>query len=199
MISNRLRGIVPDTDEDEEKVDTEKDTSSAESLTDEEFLNVLRRADRPFVKTGKFADKLGVVQRTAQKRLNRLEEDDRVESEHIGQSKIWWLDESEPTHPIKEPGARVLRLNTRLGWFAKGFGYASLGLFGMSGFLLLMYLTADAQGIVFPVFGNDGVTFAALFLALSAGIGAAIWGLLKGIHTMLKIALKRGLIGTVST
>lgn len=200
-MSDSLRGENPGETETTAEGDNGKEveTSSRTSPTDEQFLNVLRKADRPFLETAVFKEELDIVQRTAQKRLNTLENEGRVESEQIGQPKLWWLVDSEPQEPVKEEGARLLRLTTRLERFSQGFGYAALGFFGMSGFLLLIYLTVSAQDIELLFFGTEGVTFAALLCAFCAGIGLSFWGVLRGVTLILRTALKRGWIGTIGT
>lgn len=196
MTENRLE-ILTGNDENNETEDNTETNSSGGSQPDAKFLNVLRKADRPFAKTGTFADEVGVHQRTALKRLNKLEKAGRVESEQIGQPKIWWLDENEPTEPVGESGARILRLSNKLSEVVEGIRSLWRDFFAMSGFLLLVILTADSQGIIFPVLGNEGVAIIAYILALGAGGAVGLWGLLIGFNMFLRSALSRGWIGTI--
>lgn len=167
------------------------------SYTDEQILNVLRKADRPFIQTRRVVDELGCSQRTAQKRLNQLEGESRVRSEEFGQGKLWWLDESEPDEPVEEAGAKYFRLSMTLDGYATNMLYTWLGQFGMSGFLLLVYLTARAQAVTVPVFGVGGIAYTAFAIATAGGIGVGVWGCLRGINSFLRTALKREWIGTV--
>lgn len=191
MIRERIQRVFQDT--------TETSAVHGKSYTDEQILNVLRKADRPFTQTKRFAKELGCSKRTAQKRLNTLEEEERVVSKEIGQAKVWWLDDAEPHQPVKESGARILRLSTLLTAYTTGVFQTWILLFGASGFLLLVYLTANAQGMELPIFGNEGITIAAFLLALSGGIGVGIWGFLKGANAILRTALRREWIGTIGT
>jgi len=172
-------------------------SSQSKSTTDEQYLNVLRKADRPFVKTGQFAEELDVVQRTAQKRLNALEQNGRVDSESIGKAKIWWLGDSESQQPVGESGAKLLRACYRLERFEDTLLQAWRGLFGIAGFMLLIYLSADAQGLNLPFFGNQGITLLAFLLAISGGFGIGLWGVIRGSNKLLRACLDRGWIGTI--
>lgn len=191
MIRDQLSSLFPG------KIEVE--TRNEGSPTDEEILNVLRKEERPFLRTAKFPDELGIVQRTAQKRLKQLEDEGRVRSEKIGQPKLWWLAQSEPQEPVGEAGARVLRASNNVAELNQGIFQAWIGLFGMSGFLILVFIAATAQDITFPIVELQSVVQSAFLLAIMGGVGVGMWGILKALNILLRMALERELVGTVGT
>lgn len=55
------------------------------------ILATLRDHYAPVSGTSYIADEIGVARQTADRRLRVLEEDGLVETDKIGQSRIWWL------------------------------------------------------------------------------------------------------------
>ena len=72
----------------------ERDEDSGQftpTFSDEDFLEAVREGEIP--STTKIADAVGCKYRTAYERLNRLEDDGAVESEKVGNSLVWFVNE----------------------------------------------------------------------------------------------------------
>lgn len=91
---------------------TRTDTHEAmtsKQVSDEELLNVFRASSRPFMLTSDIVDNVAIKERAVQKRLNQLEDEDRLEYREAESAHIWWLADGEPTEPVGTRGARLLR------------------------------------------------------------------------------------------
>lgn len=60
-------------------------------VDDRTFLVEIRLAYKPALGTTEVADRVGLSQQAASKRLERLEEYRLVESDKVGNARIWWL------------------------------------------------------------------------------------------------------------
>jgi len=59
--------------------------------TTAKLLLAIKNHYAPAVGTQDIADEVGVARQTAERRLWQLEDDGLVETEKIGQARIWWL------------------------------------------------------------------------------------------------------------
>jgi len=61
------------------------------ATSDEEVLQAIQDHRAPAVGTGDVADAVGVSRQAADYRLKNLKDDGLIDTELIGQTKIWWL------------------------------------------------------------------------------------------------------------
>ncbi|MFC7132345.1 MULTISPECIES: helix-turn-helix domain-containing protein [Salinibaculum] len=61
------------------------------NVPDKEFLYQLHMAYKPVLGTTELAEKVGMSQQAASKRLETLEEYRLVESDKVGNARVWWL------------------------------------------------------------------------------------------------------------
>lgn len=115
----------------------------------------------------------------------------------MGQPKLWWLDPAEPDEPQGESGAKILRLCNKLSEFGDGLFRAWVGLFGIAGFLLLLFLAAEVSSITFPLVNRQSIIQTVFFFSFCGGIGVSMWGITQLIVLATRMALKREWIGTV--
>jgi len=64
----------------------------APKVTDEEMLDIIRRADRPFATAPKVASKAGISENRTRQRLAALATENKVERFRTGGAWIYWLD-----------------------------------------------------------------------------------------------------------
>lgn len=76
---------------------------TGKQVSDEELLNVFRASSRPFMLTSDVVDNVAIQKRAVQKRLNKLEDDGRLEYLEAGSAHIWVAD-GEPTEPVGTRG-----------------------------------------------------------------------------------------------
>ena len=59
--------------------------------TTEKLLVAIRNHYAPAVGTSEIAERVGVARQTVDRRLRKLESEGLVETEKVGQARIWWL------------------------------------------------------------------------------------------------------------
>jgi len=65
-----------------------KSPTNNKQVTDEELLNVLRRADEPFLETPAIIKEVEIGDRGVLKRLKQLQEEGRLETKTIGPTLV---------------------------------------------------------------------------------------------------------------
>lgn len=76
-------------------------TEADEKVSDEEILNAFRQADERVLKKSEIAKELPIGAKQVGNRLEDLESEGRVHRRKLEPSHIWWLDESEPSIPVR--------------------------------------------------------------------------------------------------
>lgn len=61
------------------------------AVTDEEFLSAIATAYPPALSTTNIADRVDLSQPATSKHLDRLQENNLVDSDKVGQARIWWI------------------------------------------------------------------------------------------------------------
>lgn len=61
------------------------------SVSDEQVLRAIRDHYAPAVGTTDIADEVGLSRQAIDKRLRKFERNGLVETDKVGQSRIWWL------------------------------------------------------------------------------------------------------------
>lgn len=61
------------------------------AVTDEEFLLAIATAYPPALSTTSIADRVDLSQPATTKHLDRLQENNLVDSDKVGQARIWWI------------------------------------------------------------------------------------------------------------
>ena len=162
------------------------DQNYQKEVSDEEILNVFRRANRPFRKTGDVVKELTIGERAVQKRLKKLEEEGRVEGESVGSAIIWWLDGDEPEDEVWEDEAKYYRWSNR----ARSLAYTSFGIgfwcFAFAGVLILAAIGVDTfSPPLFPLSAQHLFMGVALMVYFG-GLGVVFWGGLRCIAYILE-------------
>lgn len=164
-------------------IDKLQEDTEEEGLSDEEILNVFRRKlqeeDEKVLRTAEVADELPVSQNWTSKRLNQLETDERVHSKSAGQGRVWWLDESEPKHPVAEGIGDLIWYSSQTKRASRTSGLIGLGILALGGLLLLPIFALN----LFPSLETGPVTthnlavlatlaaiYAGLFLIVGIGL-----------------------------
>lgn len=142
---------------------TEEDRVSNEAI-----LNVFRRADDPLLTTAEVADAVDLTPEWTSKRLQKLESKGRVHSKSAGQGRVWSLDESEPSFPVREGIGDVLWYISQIREASTTSFWLGGGMFGVSGLFALVLLISYLESEFFFQFytSDDVVTvmwFAAIF------------------------------------
>jgi predicted transcriptional regulator len=60
-------------------------------VPDIDYLKVMNRAYKPALPTTEIADEVGISQPAASKHLKRIQEEGLVDSDKVGQARIWWI------------------------------------------------------------------------------------------------------------
>jgi hypothetical protein len=155
-------------------------------LADEKILNVIRRADELALKTGEVADELPITQKWTGTRLNQLEADGRVHSKSSGNGRVWWLDEDEPTFPVKEGVGDTVWYSVLAGRLSDYLALGMITMFAVSGvFVLVILLTnwgivPSNQVVTTDVLATSAFLSALLGVLLligSSGLRIASWAI----------------------
>ncbi|MFP9192159.1 hypothetical protein ACLI4Q_10950 [Natrialbaceae archaeon A-CW1-1] len=139
----------------------------SQKVTDEEIIEAICHHDEDELTTAEIEDELPLGTKQTRSRLRELEQEGRVVSTTIARRLIWELDESEPETPLSDSGAEHLRRSKHFLEFADLSYRIGSHLFGVGGLLLLVYLTAEIQGLSFaaltnPLVGISGYAFLAV-------------------------------------
>lgn len=159
-----------------------EDDSEDDGLSDEKILNVFRKKlqedGEKVLKTAEIADELPISQTWTSSRLNELETDERVHSKSAGQGRVWWLDESEPKHPVASGVGDVIWYSSLAKRASRTAGLIGLGMLALGGLLLLpifgLNLVGFTIGPLTPhnlvVFATLAAMYAGLFLIIAIGL-----------------------------
>ncbi|WP_227133132.1 hypothetical protein [Halorubellus salinus] len=166
---------------------------TGKQVSDEGILNVFRMSSRPFLRTADVVDQGPIKRRGVQKRLNKLEQEGRIEYEEVGQAHVWWLAENEPTKPVGESGARLLRISSWCDWLANGTKVYTGICFGGASFLMVLYLfIAEIPDSAIPLLTKQKVVEIALSAALLGSLFAVSWAVFQLAGFLLpKLAARR--------
>jgi hypothetical protein len=145
---------------------------SDDKLPDREILNIFRstrNSEETMLKTQEVAASLSITPEWTHKRLERLEEEGRVESRDFGGVDVWRLSPTETSTPV--PGSAV-----DLGWWSfhayeaaftsYQFGAALLMIGGL--FLIPIFILSASAEINTLLFSQDTYAASAMAAALLA-------------------------------
>jgi len=68
------------------------------TVSDEEILSVIERAEAPVVSTSDVANEVGLSNPGAYKRLKQLEQEGKVNSQDVGDALAWYLPDYSTGH-----------------------------------------------------------------------------------------------------
>lgn len=157
-------------------------------VSDEALLNSFRRSSQPFLKTSEVEESVTIGRRAVQKRLNKLEEEGRIEKKEIGQASLWWLADDEPENPIGEEGARLMQFALAASDAIETVRFFTLLAVGTASFLMVSFLfVAEAPESSIPLLTTDHVIASAFYCAVLGASGGIAWGILK----IAKVALPK--------
>lgn len=159
-----------------------------DTVTDEQILNVFRRADEPILKTADVADQLPIGDYWTNKRLQELEEKGRVHSKSAGQGNVWTIDDAEATFPVREGIGDIL-------WYVSTIKRAStyafllaFGLFAVAGiFALLLFVSYNYPDFFFQFYSDNDVIS---YIYLGAVLGLLVF-LAGGFLRLVALAIPR--------
>lgn len=163
----------------------QSDNGQGKQVTDEEILNVFRRSDKPYLKTGDVVKELSIGERAVQKRLNRLEDDGRLVSESVGPAIVRWLDDDEPTEVVNEGEVKYHRWSKKVENF--GSGAIAIGFWGfaIAGFLMLGAIATSVSSVDFLPESPDIIFLLVLIFVYIASGAILLWGASKCLRIIL--------------
>lgn len=145
---------------------------------DDRLLNVLRESEKDTLTTQEITEQLPVGERAVQKRLKRLEDENRVEIETDGRPIHWRLGEDEPEEPIYHP--RISKAKRRAN-IVSGVGQAvlvfAIAMLGAAGFVISLNIFSRGNDIPLPLLQDVGIAV----LGTYVGVGGAVFFGLAGI------------------
>lgn len=173
-------------------IDKLQEDPKNDDLSDEEILNVFRRKlqkeDEKVLKTAEVAEELPVSQNWTSSRLNQLETNDRVHSKSAGQGRVWWLDESEPEHPVAQGIGDIIWYSSMTRRASRTSGLIALGMLALGGLLLLpisglnLFPSLETGPLTthnLAVLATLAAIYAGLFLMVGLGLWLASIGIRK--------------------
>ncbi|WP_199268371.1 hypothetical protein [Halomarina oriensis] len=151
--------------------------SSDDGVPDESILNVLRRSDEKVLKTSEIADPLPIKQGWTSDRLKTLEGEGRVHSKKAGSGRVWWLDDSEPTHPVAEGFEDVRWWVSLLSNVGTNVAKMGVGVLVLSGMLLIpIFALFAAPTWEFGMLTTENLVTVALVGAIDGGLFLVVGG-----------------------
>lgn len=128
---------------------TQLDGPNAPKVTDEEILNILRRADDEFLTTTEIREELPIGEQTSN-RLKGLEEENRVVKRKTGQGYLWKLHPTEPKTEMNPRLGPVVRWSSQTQWWSQQIWEASKSVATISVLLIIAALSAGVTETTFP-------------------------------------------------
>lgn len=171
---------------------TQRDGPNAPKVTDEEILNVLRRADDEYLTTTEVRSELPIGEQTSN-RLNDLEEESRVTKRKTGQGYLWTLHTNEPKIEMNPRLGPVVRWSSKTRRWSQHIWQASKNI-GIGGVLLIILaLSAGIAEIAVPfvtwqtalAWGYLGAIVAAAFMGFAWLLRLAALGAPKVVERLL--------------
>jgi len=143
-------------------------------LSDREILNVFRyseNTEETMLKTAEVAEELPITQEWTHERLERLEEDERVEMRTFAGVDVWRLSPGETSTPVPASAGDLgwWRYQARESAFtAYRWGTVLLMVGGL--LLIPLFFLSTADQVTYLVFHQDTYAAAAMAAALVAGL-----------------------------
>jgi len=137
-------------------------------VPNEAILNVFRLSDERVLKKKEIAEELPIEKKQVGNRLEDLEEDGRVHRRELGPSHIWWLDESEPTHPVRTRSNTLVWLGVHFRGTAKFILYVVGALALMTVLLVSGYVVIGIYPPLGSVVSQEQATTGAFLSAIFA-------------------------------
>lgn len=171
---------------------TQQDGPNSPKVTDEEILNVLRRAEDTYLTTTEVKEELPIGEQTSN-RLTDLEEETRVTKRKTGQGYLWKLHQTEPKIEMNPRLGPVVRWGSKMRWWSQQIWENSKLVGFGGGLLIILALSAGLAEIAVPfvtwqialAWGYITVIVAAAFIGFAWLLRLAAIGAPKAVERFL--------------
>ena len=137
-------------------------------VSDEEILNVFRQADERVLKKSEVAGELAIGAKQVGNRLESLENEGRVHRRKLDPTHIWWIDEDEPSIPVRTSGNTLVWAGGHLRQIGSYLFYGA----GMLAITTVLLLAAYLSIVFYPglsrILTQEQITHGAFLAAITA-------------------------------
>lgn len=157
-------------------------------VTDEEILNVIRRAENKEVPTGDIVehDVITIEREGLRKRLNDLESEGRLTSRTVGSARWWQLGELETEKVVTEPAmAKAYKWAELLYSTGKMYFYLAAGAVFVSVIFFIMFLHTQAGQVNPPLLTEQRILLIGYGFAYVGAIIGVLFGVALAISSVL--------------
>lgn len=154
---------------------TQRGGPNAPKVSNEEILNVLRRADDEYLTTTEVQEELPIGDQTSN-RLNDLQKEGRVTRRKTGQGYLWALTDSEPETEQNPQLGSIIQWSAKTQEWSRQIWWASKMVGGAGVLLIILALSAAIAEIAVPIITwEEALAWGYLIAIVAAAFMGGAW------------------------